>query len=97
MGHPGSHLWVSEKAHKLYSFSYINGNDAVKTNKQNTIEKVDSVVELNLRSFEWNTKGALNPIFKNTINLESTFASLDSGILFSNNSPILLYLNILNW
>lgn len=96
MGYPGSNLWVSEKAHKLYSFSYINGNDAVKTNKQNIIEKVDSVVELNLHSFEWNTKGALNPIFKNTINLESTFASLDSGILFSNNSPILLYLNILN-
>jgi hypothetical protein len=96
MDHPGSYLWVSEKENKLFSFSYIKGNDAIKTNKQKNIETVDSVLELDLQSNEWKTKGALNPIFKNTINLESTFANLDSGILFCNNSPILLYLNILN-
>ena len=92
--YPGSNLWLFEKEHKLYSFSYISGNDAVKTNRQNNIEKIDSVIELNLQSFEWKTKGALNPILKNAIKLESTFSSLDSGILFCNNAPNLLYLNI---
>lgn len=94
--YPGSNLWVSEKEHKLFSFSYISGNDAVKNNRQKNIEPVDSIVELDLLTMDWITKGALNPILKNEINLTSTFASLDSGILFSNNSPNVFYLNILS-
>jgi len=91
---PGSYFWISENMHSLYAFSYIEGNEVVKLKRDGQINKIDSVLELDLKTMDWKTKGLLNNNLKNTINSQYFIANLDSGILIRTNSTKLVYLNL---
>jgi hypothetical protein len=93
--YPGSFFWISEQTQKLYSFSYIKGNDAIKSKDEKTIQRIDTVLELDLSSHEWKEKGILNKKLVNGITPQKCYSVLDSGILVSPDAPILLYLNLL--
>jgi hypothetical protein len=80
--------------HKLYAFSFIQGNQTLKSNKESQISKIDSVLELDLKTMDWKTKGLLNNKLKTIINSQYFMANLDSGILIGTNTTKLVYLNL---
>lgn len=92
---PGSFLWLSKVEGKLYTFSFIEGNEGIKQNNKTSIVKIDSVLELNLKTTNWKPLGDVDESIKNMINIRSVYASLDSGILINKDANQLLVLNLI--
>jgi hypothetical protein len=91
---PGSYLWLSKENGTLYSFSFIEGNEAIKAQNKSSITKIDSVLELDISTASWRSLGVLNESLKNMITIKSVFASIDSGILITKDANQLLILNL---
>ena len=92
---PGTHFWKSPTTNFVFTFSYIDGNEAVKPQRSTMIVNVDSVIKLDLETTNWTVLGKINPKIKPGVSGFSFRAGLDSGILIEN-LGILQYLNLLN-
>lgn len=92
---PGTHFWKSPKSNFLFTFSYLDGNEAVKPQRSTLLVSVDSVLKLDLKTTNWTVLGKLNPKIKPGVSGFSLRAGLDSGILVEN-LGILQYLNLLD-
>ena len=90
-------IWYSPKMNKLTSLYYINGNDGIENvnGSNNNTQIIDSVIELNLNSKKWLTKGSLNPDLKKILNKSNKIVDLDSGILINHEGEI-AYLNFID-
>ena len=92
---PGTHFWKSPTTDFVFTFSYIDGNEAVKPHISTQLVHVDSVIKLDLSTNNWTVLGKLNPKLKPGVSGASFRAGLDSGILVEN-LGILQYLNLLD-
>jgi hypothetical protein len=92
---PGTHFWKSPTSNFVFTFSYIDGNEAVRTERPTKIITIDSVIKLDLSTNNWTVLGKLNPKLKEGLTGFSFRASLDSGILVEN-MGVLQYFNLLN-
>jgi hypothetical protein len=92
---PGTYIWKSPINNLLFTFSYIDGNEAVRVERPNQILRQDSVIKLDLISNNWTVMGKLNSILLPVFRNYSLIASMDSGIMVDNHGK-LSYLNLLN-
>ncbi len=92
---PGAHFWKSPDHDKIFTFSYVKGNEAVRSKQIPKIQTIDSVIKLDLNTYSWSVMGQLNSKLKTAVDGPSMRASLDSGILVDNTGT-LQYLNVLD-
>ncbi len=92
---PGFHLWLSPISKSIYTLGFISGSDGIKHPGKPAINSIDSVMRLDLATFDWKSIGRLNSRFHLIALSQTLLANLDSGLLLSNNGEV-VYLNILN-
>lgn len=91
---PGFPFWISQKENVLFSFGYVRGNEAIKSNESRVLYSVDTIMKLDLKSMDWTVVGKQNEKINQSLQLAGVLANLDSGILINNLGKI-QYLNLL--
>lgn len=91
-------VWLDSKNGLLYNLSHTEGNQAIestRSNSNNNVYKVDTLMVLDLASKQWSKKGALQPELVKSFLQTYVIAYMDSGLLVERSHSIEFW-NLLN-